>query len=186
MIELMLVVTIGAILAAMVTPRVNRAAYDADAAAGVLRGTLQTAQRVAVAQQIDVIVSFDLANQRLRVLEDMNANGVRDLLPTPERLTYRPLDVPARFATPPSTVSGSTAPTTPLVAVPTTYEGGLPGIRFHRDGSASDNGEAYLRVTRGGVTEWRAAVVSRPTGRVSWWARTVTATSSGSWARRGL
>ena len=71
LVELVLVLSLGMILLAVVTPRVNRSAYDADAGARVVRGALQTAQRVAVAQQADVVVGFDLPNHRLRVLEDL-------------------------------------------------------------------------------------------------------------------
>lgn len=182
LVELVLVLTVGMLLAAVVTPRLNRAAYDADAAARVVRGALQTAQRVAVAQQADVVVGFDLPNGRLRVLEDLNGNGRHDAgAALRERVSWRPLDPGVRFARPPARVGGASA-TDALAEVSETNDG-LPSVTFHRDGAASANAEAYLAATRGGVTAWRGVVVARATGRVEWWARDVAA---GTWARRGL
>lgn len=184
LVELVLVLSIGMILVAVVTPRVNRSGYDADAAARVVRGTLQTAQRVAVAQQADVIVGFDLANHRMRVLEDLNGNGRLDTgAALRERVTWRPLDASARFAVPPARVGGGAAPVTPFASITKTADA-LPSVTFHRDGAASENGEAYLKAVRGGNTEWRAVVVARATGRVEWWARG--GTTGGAWVRRGL
>lgn len=184
MVELVLVMTIGAVLAAMVTPRVNRAAYDADAGARVVRGALQTAQRLAVAQQCDVVVGFDTAGKRLRVLEDRNGNGQFDATPVAERVTWRPLEPAVRFASPPERVGGGVA-TGALTSI-TRRVDLLPSLVFRRDGAASENGEAYVRVVRGETTEWRAVSVQRATGRVEWWARTATPQHEGLWARRGL
>ena len=175
---------VGVAIAA-VTPRVNRAAYDADAAARVISGTLQVAQRLAVTQQSTVVVGFDTVRGRMRILEDRNGNlkydaGVADS----ERVTWRPVDTrAAAFGTPPSGVNGTVSASLASFTPGTSTVDGLPSVAFRRDGAASDNIEVYVRVLRGKVAEWRAVTIARATGRVTWWARPAT---GGAWKRRSL
>ncbi|GJG86548.1 hypothetical protein tb265_17290 [Gemmatimonadetes bacterium T265] len=185
LVELFLTLVIMAVALAAVTPRVNRAAYDADAAARVVVGTLQVAQRLAVTQQSTVVVGFDTARRRMRVLEDRNGNLQYDPAVTDsERVTWRPVDPPtAVFATPPSGVNGAVAAALASFTTPAATTDGFPSVAFRRDGAASDNVEVYVRVVRGALTEWRAVTVARATGRVTWWSRP---TAGGAWKRRSL
>ena len=183
--ELIVTLVIMAIALAAVTPRVNRAAYDADAAARVITGTLQAAQRLAVTEQSTVVVGFDTARGRMRVLEDRNGNlhydpGIADS----ERVTWRPVDTPAAgFAKPNTGVNGAVSASLASFTTAASVTDGLPSVAFRRDGAASDNIEVYVRVARRGVTEWRAITIARGTGRVTWWAQT---TSGTTWKRRSL
>lgn len=184
-VELIVTLVIMAVALAAVAPRVNRAAYDADAAARVIAGALQVAQRLAVTEQSTVVVGFDTTRGRMRVLEDRNGNlrydpGVADS----ERVTWRPVDTrAAAFARPPAGVNGAVAASLASFTTPAATTDGLPSVAFRRDGAASDNVEVYVRVVRGAVTEWRAVTVARATGRVTWWARSAT---TGAWVRRSL
>lgn len=184
-VELFATLVIMAVALAAVTPRVNRSAYDADAAARVISGTLLVAQRLAVTQQSTVVVGFDTARARIRVLEDRNGNmrydaGVADS----ERVSWRPVDTPAAtFAKPPAGVNGAVSASLASFTTATSKTDGMPSVVFRRDGAASDNIEVYVRVLRGGRSEWRAITVARSTGRVTWWARPAT---GGAWKRRSL
>ena len=184
-VELLVTLAIMALALAAVTPRVHRAAYDADAAARVIAGTLQTAQRLAVTEQSTVVVGFDTAGGRLRILEDRNGNLHYDAAALDsERVVWRPVDTQAAaFATPPAGVNGPVASALASINTPAATTDGLPSVAFRRDGAASENFEAYVRVLRGGVTEWRAVTVARATGRVVWWARPV---AGGPWQRKSL
>ncbi len=174
-----------AVALAAVTPRVNRAAYDADAAARVIAGALQTAERLAVTEQSTVVVGFDTTRARMRVLEDRNGNlrydaGVADS----ERVTWRPVDTPAaKFGRPPTGVNGAVVSSLVSFNTSPALTDGLPSVAFRRDGAASDNVEIYVRVVRGATTQWRAITVARGTGRVTWWARNAAAAA---WVRRSL
>ncbi len=185
LVELLLTLVIMAVALAAVTPRVNRAAYDADAAARVIAGALQVAQRLAVTQQSTVVVGFDTAHARMRVLEDRNGNLRYDpAAADSERVTWRPVDTPAAaFGTPPSGVNGTVSASLASFTLPATKTDGFPSVAFRRDGAASDNVEVYVRVRRGAVVEWRAVTVARATGRVTWWARPA---AGGAWKRRSL
>lgn len=185
LVELFISLVIMAVALAAVTPRVNRAAYDADAAARVIAGTLQVAQRLAVTQQSTVVVGFDTARGRMRTLEDRNGNLRYDPgLADSERVTWRPVDTQAAaFGKPPAGVNGAVAASLASFTTPVALTDGLPSVAFRRDGAASDNVEVYVRVVRGTVTEWRAITVARATGRVTWWARP---TTGGPWKRRSL
>lgn len=183
LVELLVALAILAVMVAAAVPRLNIPGYQADGGARVVVGALQGAQRLAIAQQSAVVVGVDLPNNRLRILEDLNANGVRDCPPLVqicERVTWRPLDAPAAFATPPASVTGAQ----PAAVVNVTQVRDLlPSLSFGRDGAASESGEIYLRARRGTMTEWRGVVVTRATGRVDWYARS---TPGGAWKRRSL
>ncbi len=184
-VELLVTLVVIAVVVAAVTPRLNRASYDADAAARVIAGTLQTAQRLAITQQSTVVVGVDTARNRLRTLEDRNGNlrydaGVADS----ERVTWRPVDTQAAaFGTPPSGVNGTVGASLANFSTAISQTDGLASVVFRRDGAASDNVEIYVRVFRRGISEWRAITVARATGRVTWWALP---TAGGPWKRRSL
>jgi prepilin-type N-terminal cleavage/methylation domain-containing protein len=163
LIELLIVVSLLAILAAMGIPRLNSARYRADAAATLARALLQQSQRNAITRQSNVIISVDTVNQRMRIVEDYNNN---DTLNASDRVTFRRLEEGARFARPPmGRVTGGAATGavqgTALRTVST-----LPGVIFRRDGSASTDLELYVTMRPTVHTEYRAVVVSPSTGRV--------------------
>jgi prepilin-type N-terminal cleavage/methylation domain-containing protein len=88
-IELLMVMIILGVVAAMAVPRIDMNASRADAAARAVRGVLQIAQRSAITRQSNVVVTFDSTNRRMTVLEDINDNGATD---AGERMTSKPLE----------------------------------------------------------------------------------------------
>lgn len=162
LIELLLVVTILAIVAGFAIPRVDTMKYRADAAARVVIGQLQNAQRLAVTRQFDVLVSFDAAGRRFRIVEDANNNGRAD---SGERVSWRTLEEGTQFAEPPSPVAmrGGAVVGRDLRTVD-----GMPTITFRRDGSASGDTEIYVTSPRARPTDFRAVVVTEATGRAEW------------------
>ena len=78
LLEVLTVMVVIGIVAAIGLPRLDYSRYRADAAVQVVRGTLQQSQRNAIQRQHDIIVSFDVPGRRVRVLEDLNNNRQRD------------------------------------------------------------------------------------------------------------
>ena len=121
-----------------------------------------TAQRNALTRQSNVIVSFDLVNNRLRMVQDYNNN---DTLNTTDRVEYRHLEEGARFATPNWRGVSGVVPSRPVTGVGMTTVSGLQTVVFRRDGSASSDVEVYV-ATRDQVKEdYRAVVVAASSGR---------------------
>ncbi len=161
--ELIIVISIVAIIATLAYPRVNFTQFQVDGGARLVRITLQNAQRLAVTRQFNVVVSFDVANSRMRVLEDNNDNAQAD---AGERVTSANLEDGVHFGTPPAGFSG---PVTDAV-----FGGniktvdGLPSITFRRDGAASSDLELYLTSRRAEGNDWRGIQVVQSTGRSDW------------------
>lgn len=162
LIELMLVVTIIAILAGFAIPRLDFIRYRSDAAARGVIGALQGAQRTAITRQHDVLVSFDEAQRRFRVVEDANNNGRHD---PAERLAWRTLAENTQFGTPatPITTRGGA-----IVGRDIRTLDGMPTIVFRRDGSASGDSEIYFTSPRNRPTDFRAVIITESTGRAEW------------------
>jgi len=163
-VELLIVCGIVAIFATLAYPRVDFGEYQVDAGARTVRNALQNAERLAVTERHDVVVSFDLVNKRLRILEDSNDNGVAD---RDERVSYVALENGVRFKAPPAGLSGpvSTAVTGSNLK---TLEG-MPTIVFRRDGAASTDLEVYLVSSKELPNDWRAIQVVQSTGHTDWY-----------------
>src|ERR1700744_5900758 len=97
LIEMMIVVVLLSLVSALALPKLNFAQFKTDNSVRAVRTTLQTAQRLAITRQYDVIVSFDTVNQQMKVVEDLNNNYLID---AGERTTYTPLDQGVKFAVP--------------------------------------------------------------------------------------
>jgi prepilin-type N-terminal cleavage/methylation domain-containing protein len=171
LIEIMIVIVVIGLVAAVAMPRFNLEGYKVTAAARGITAALSYAQRLAVTLQHNVVVAFDSAGSQIRVHEDDNNNGVID---PGERVTSTPLENGVVFG------RGSAAPLTYTTGASGTQtfnftlsQGGLPAITFRRDGSASENGGFYLDTRKGlsiNNTNWvRAGEVIRSTGRVIWY-----------------
>jgi len=163
-VELLIVCGIVAIFATLAYPRVDFGEYQVDAGARTVRNALQNGERLAVTERHDVVVSFDLVNKRLRILEDSNDNGVAD---RDERVSYVALENGVRFKAPPAGLSGpvSTAVTGSNLK---TLEG-MPTIVFRRDGAASTDLEVYLVSSKELPNDWRAIQVVQSTGHTDWY-----------------
>ena len=175
LIELLIVMSLLAILATMAIPKSRTSQYRADAAAVLTRSLLQTSQRNAITRQSNIIVSIDTVNQRLRFVEDYNNN---DTLNTTDRVTFRRLEEGARFARPPMGRVGGGSATGAVQGSALRTVSSLPGLIFRRDGSASTDLELYVTMRAEVATEYRALVVAPTTGRVDLYKWTGTA-----WAR---
>jgi prepilin-type N-terminal cleavage/methylation domain-containing protein len=180
LLELLMIIVIVGILSRIALPRLNNESFKVSSAVQGVTASLSYAQRLAVTLQHDVRVAFDVPNQRLRVHEDRDNDGVID---ANERVTYTNLAdgvVFAKGAAP--TITYSTAVTGPATINFTRLQGALPVIIFRRDGSASENGGFYLNtrkaVALGSTGQARAAEIVRATGRVLWYTY-----GSGVWRR---
>lgn len=165
LVELLLVVILIGVMAAIAVPRFPLAALRADAGARTLHGALQLAQRLAITRQADVVVLIDTAEHRLRVFEDYNRNGSID---GTERARAFPLDEGARFEVPPGAgVFGAVA--APMVGTNLTERVGVPSLVFRRNGSSSSDLELYVRAVGGRSIARRAVLVAPSTGRAEAW-----------------
>jgi prepilin-type N-terminal cleavage/methylation domain-containing protein len=168
MIELLLVVVILGLLVGFVAPRIDVTKFKVESAMQAVGTTLLATERLAITEQHDVIVQFDTTNQRMRIHEDANNNGVIDpgehvrAVPLGEAIVFGRGAAPAMPGMGPGPVTF-----TKLV-------GGLPALVFHRDGSASEAAGLYLTSQRAATTgtrpqDARAIQLDRGTGRASWY-----------------
>ena len=162
MIELLMVMVIISLTAAWALPKFSIARYRADAAGRLVRTQLSTAQRLAITRQSDVIVSFDVTYNRLRVVQDFNNN---DTLNTGDIINYRGLEEGAKFVTPAWAGPNGTTPTAPFVGAGLRTISSLPSIIFHRDGSGSTDLEVYVTMRDAVKEEYRCVVVTGSTGK---------------------
>lgn len=162
-IELLIVCAIVGIFATLAYPRVNFTQFQVDSGARTVRVVLQNAERLAVTRQYDVIVSFDVANKRMRILEDGNNN---DAVDGNERVTYSPLEHGVHFKQPPAGLSGPVSGA--VIGSNLKTISGMPSVIFRRDGAASSDLEVYLASSKELANDWRAIHMVQSTGRTDW------------------
>lgn len=166
LVEVLTVVTIIGILAALALPQIDLTRYRVEAAMQSAGTTLLAAQRFAVTRQHDVIVMFDEARSLIRVHQDADNDGSID---AGERVRNYPLGDNVVFGR-------ASAPAMPVGAATITFtqrRDNLPAVTFHRNGSASEWGGVYLtsrRALTGGANpeDSRLIEIERATGRPSW------------------
>ena len=174
---LIVVVLIG-ITVAFIGPKIDPAHYQVNGAMQSVGYELMGAQREAVSQQHDVIVTFDAPNRAITIIDDANNNRVADAGEHSRRFV---LDNAVQFGS----ASASTLSFGSSAISFTQTVGGLPALTFHRNGSASQDGGLYLTSTRAATGETakqgdtRAIAIDRPTGRVEWWRYTGSAWAQG-------
>jgi prepilin-type N-terminal cleavage/methylation domain-containing protein len=162
MIELIMVLVMIGLLAGFAIPRINLARMKGDAAARLVRMVVMNAQRTSITRQSNTIVSFDLANSRIRVVEDYNSN---DTINTTDRVYWRALEEGVKFLTPTMhRVTGATA-TSALQGSDLITVSLYPSVVFRRDGSASSDAEIYFSSRANVANEYRAMTVAPSTGR---------------------
>ena len=166
LIEVLIVLVIVSTLLTLSVPRLNLSRFKDDGAVQVLRSTLQLAQRAALTQQHDVLVSFDTSRQQMRVVLDIN-NDDKFSPGIGERATFRPMPDGAQFKRPPIGVNG---PVTGSITGGTVrLVDQMPTVVFHRDGAASGNTEIYFQGKAGAKSDFRAIVLTQATGRSDWY-----------------
>ena len=169
LVEMLIVITMIGIMTGIALWRVDIARYQVNGDIQAIGTTLIASQREAIAKQHNVMVVFDTAGNRVRVVWDANNNGTWD----PDehsRLVF--LGDRVKFGL-------GTAPALPMGASSVNFtqtEGstGLPAVTFYRNGSASEAGGAYITSARSigdpkYVNDNRAMRVERATGRAEWW-----------------
>jgi prepilin-type N-terminal cleavage/methylation domain-containing protein len=163
LVELAVVVTVVGVVAGFAAPYASSAQFQSDAAARKVHTTLMAAERLAIARQHDVVVSFDTVGHTVRTLEDGDGDGKVDL---GERVTWQPLGDNVYFAAPPSALPGSTRATVSGAALRALD--GMPSVTFKRNGAASTNVEVYVAAGSRGRPFYRAVAVTQATGRPEW------------------
>jgi prepilin-type N-terminal cleavage/methylation domain-containing protein len=169
LVEMLIVITMIGILTGIALWKVDIARYQVNGDIQSIGTTLIASQREAIAKQHNIIVVFDTAGNRVRVIWDTNNNGQYD---DGEHTRMVFLGDRVRF--------GLSAPSMPAIGTEaidftqTEISSGLPAITFSRNGSASEVGGAYLTSLRSiGDTRYisdnRAMRVERATGRAEWW-----------------
>ena len=166
LVELLMVVAVLGVLLLMAAPRIDYAHFRVDAGIQAVGTTVLAAQREAVAGQHDVIVQFDAANRRLRLIWDRNNNGLADAgertrpIPLEDAVVFGRGNAPARGFGP-----------MPINFVRTVE--GVPAVVLHRNGSASEAGGLYLTSVRAlsdpnHARDTRALELVRAAGRPEW------------------
>lgn len=165
LIEALLVIVIMGLVAAFAIPRLNFGSYQINGGTRALAALLARAQRLAVTDQSDVNVLFNVAQNSVTLHEDANNDNVID---TSERVRAYPLAEGVTFG-----LGG--APVRAYAPAPITFThkmNGTPELIFYRDGSASENGAVYL-TTKAALNaarpqDARSIEVILATGRVQW------------------
>lgn len=166
LIEIVMVMAIIGLLAAVAVPKLDFQTYRINASVRSLNGLLARAQRVAVTNQYNVNVVFDLSAGQVRVHEDDDNDNAVD---GNERVRRYPLGEGVVYGR-------GGAPYRTYLVDPVSFtrrQSGLPVVIFRRDGSASENGGVYLTTVRaaegGRVGDARSVEVVRATGRTEWY-----------------
>jgi prepilin-type N-terminal cleavage/methylation domain-containing protein len=169
LVEMLIVVTMIGIMTGIALWRVDIARYQVNGDIQSIGTTLIASQREAIAKQHNVIVVFDTAGNRVRVVWDANNNGTFD---TGEhsRLVFLSDRVRFGLGTAPAMAMGGQS----VNFTDTETSTGLPALTFYRNGSASEAGGAYITSRRSigdprYVNDNRAMRVERATGRAEWW-----------------
>lgn len=166
----MAVVLIG-MVAVFALPKLNWGTYRINGSARSVTALLSRAERMAVTDQYNVNVLFDVANNAIKIHEDANNDNV---IQTTERVRSYPLGEGIIYG------SGG-APARVYSPIPISFthtQGGLKEVIFRRDGSASENGGFYITTTNSQKSsrpqDARSIEVIRATGRPDWFKYTGT------------
>lgn len=165
LVELLMVVVIVGMMAGIALPRSGLASYQANSGARVVATALSHAQRLAVSQQADVRVAFDVVNSQIRVHEDRDNDNEVD---ANERVVFTPLPEGLSFGRGSALARDMGAEAITF----TRTQDGLPVLIFHRDGTTSENGGVYIctitGLSVGRAEDVRAVEIARATGRATW------------------
>jgi len=170
LIELLLVISMIGVLAALVLPKVRVDNAQVDAAARTVGLSLMVAQREAASRQHNVLLVFDTTAHSIQTVWDANNNAKTDggertrPFPLPERVVLgRPSTVPAL---------GSASPSVPVMLTTASK----PMLVLQRNGSVDRSVTLYFSTQRamaGGTNkDTRAVVIARATARPEWYAWT--------------
>lgn len=167
LIEMLIVLVVIGLLVGITAPRIDVVKYRLEAGMQAVGMTLLSAERQAITQQHDVVLTFDVPGGVIHVFDDANNNGLRDAgergraVALAEGVVFGRAEAPAR----------------PIGPGPVTFTrtiNGMPALVFHRDGSASEAGGFYLTSKRAvdsgqHLEDTRSVEVERATGRATWY-----------------
>lgn len=166
LIEILMVLAVIGIVAAVALPRMNLTGQRVSGSVRSVSSLVSRAQRLAVTNQFNVNMLFDISGNAIRLHEDDDNDNQID---ANERVRRYPLGDGVTFG------QGG-APARPNGTGPVTFtrtQGGVPEVIFRRDGSASESGTIYLTSPNaqaaGRLTDARAIEIVRATGRAEWY-----------------
>ena len=167
LIELLLVIVMVGILAALALPKVLVDTAQVDTAVRTVGMSIMVAQREAVARGHNVLVVFDTSAHAVRTIWDVNNNGQID-----GGEKSRPFLLPERVVFDrPSGVSALGAASAPMPVMLTS--GGKPLLVLQRNGSVDRGITLYLTTPSrrlGAPRNYaRAMVLARATARPDWY-----------------
>jgi prepilin-type N-terminal cleavage/methylation domain-containing protein len=165
-IEMVMVCVLIGLVAGIAIPKFDINRYRGDGAARVIRVLLQEAERNAITRQSNVIVSFDMTYNRLRIVQDYNNN---DTINVTDVVQYRKLPEGAHFATPSWPGINGTTVSSAITGAGMQTVSGMTSVIFRRDGSASSDIEMYVTNRDGVKTDYRGFLVTGSTGRSDWY-----------------
>jgi prepilin-type N-terminal cleavage/methylation domain-containing protein len=176
LIEMLIVITMIAIITATTMPQVDYTAWRQDAAARAVRGAMMQAQAYAVNSQHNVFVLPDMVGMdKIYVVYDYNDNLTLD---AGEHWITVPLQDGAIIAQPPTFLPGG-APSgglyvpasTPAISlsVPASMTSSTVGWVFRPDGAVTASAQIYIGSKRGLAKDFRAISVTQATGRSDWY-----------------
>jgi prepilin-type N-terminal cleavage/methylation domain-containing protein len=174
LIEMMIVVTLIAIVTATAMPHIDYQAYRQDAAARTVKSAMQGAQAYAVSSQHNVFVDVDQPHAVLYVVYDYNDNLSWDQA-NGEHLIAVPLQDGVIIAQPPAALPGMGTPTagvgmtTPAIVAVAGKTTSTNGYTYRGDGAVSTDVQIYMNSKRGLARDWRAISIIPSTGRVDWY-----------------
>lgn len=157
LIELIIVATMIGVVAAIAVPKIVPHRTAPEQGAQVLTTTLMMAQRMAVTEQRNVIVRFDMPAAEVVVHLDSNQNEEVD---PDERVSRIPLGEGVQIGSAAPARDGETATVTFTDRI-----ADMPAVTFRRNGSASEAGAVYLTWRRAEPADSRMVVLTRSTGR---------------------
>jgi prepilin-type N-terminal cleavage/methylation domain-containing protein len=166
-IEILIVLVVVGIVVAMAAPKIDTVKYRLESDMQGIGMALMAAERQAITEQHDVLVTFDVTGGVIHIIGDKNNNGVKD---ADERTRGVALSEGVVFGR-------ASAPPRPMGPGPVTFTrviGGFPALVFHRDGSGSEAGGFYITSTRAVTSgarpeDSRAIEMERATGRGTWY-----------------
>ena len=189
LIEMMIVVTLIAIVTATAMPHIDYQAGRQDAAVRAIRGALQQAQSYAVSSQHNVFVLPDMNGlNKIYIVYDYNDNLTLDAT---EHYIAVPLQDGVKIMQPPTSLPGDpSAPgglSVPVASPPVTLSASAltassKGWVFRADGAVSTGGQLYIGSVRGLNKDFRAIDITQATGHVDWYKYT----PSNTWVTGGF
>ena len=135
--EMVVTVAVVTILTGIVLPTIDLGRHRADSAVRELVTALAAAQNRAVLRQHDIVVAFDTAQGTVRIHSDSDNDG---MVGSDEPLRLVEIGDGMRFGR----MSAAARPFGERAVSFTQEQDDLPALTFHRNGSASQVGIAYL------------------------------------------